>query len=418
MTTVIKSASVEVLPTWATLYTCPASTSAIAMAVLIANDASTVATQSVTVDRYSGGVSYPVASVVALSTASGVNALAGKLTLVAGDSIRVNSGAGLSRFNRLLINMPGNPTQFYTLLTDGAATIIAVPSSDVGPGIYRSADSGATWALVSSVAAGAASLAAGVGGYIGTTFFIYTSATTSYKSVDNGVTWTSQAVTNAPTLRCNMTSGIMKNGATYAGLFSSTVMSTTTDGITWTTTTAMPQAVTYMTWTGTNYVAGRAATACDIYWSTNGAAWTTVAAATGLAGTAVTFITSNGAGTVLASGTSAGVGVSTDNGATWASSNATPTTTGSVGILWTGSTFLVPQSSGTAISTTTTGLANSYSAISTEIGAWLSNGSPVGLLASSIVRPSGNINLYSAQSLLAPAVHSGVWATASVVEVS
>lgn len=354
MTTALLSQSVQIGgPTWTDIYTCPAATSAVVISAIAASP-SVACTMAIA--RKSGSTVYPLTGNVAIAVDTAVNLLAGKLILAAGEKLQAAGGVTSLLYATAQVAAIAPLGTVVALFGNGTETLLA--ASDTG--IWRSADGGVTWAQRYTGTATTFTK----GGYIDTTWFIYTSATASWKSTDDGLTWTAQAVTNAPTVLCNSIGGIAKNGSTYAGLFDSTHMTTTTDGITWTQAAAFAQAVGNLCWTGTNYVAGRSATASDMYYSTDGASWTTVTGTGLVTGTYPKGLVSNGSGVVIAMGQASGVSRSADHGATWAD-----ITTGVPGLyfntasmfgVWTGSAFAFHGASGTTVAVSTTGAINTW----------------------------------------------------------
>ena len=313
---------------WQTVYTCPVGKSAIIKSAIGVNDASSASSISAYLGVNRSGVVTPLTGQIALTTAASVDLLAGTLTLEADDILVAKAIQG-ARFKAGVATPGGNLSRFEA----NGSTVIAVTST----GIFRTTDF-VTWTQVYVGVAG--SLIA----RIGSAWFCYSSATASLRSTDDGLTWASQAVTNAPTVAANKVGGaIIKNGATFAGLTATgAAMTTTTDGITWTVQTAFPFAVGSLTWTGANYVATRGATDNSVYYSTNGTAWTTVVA-TGITTHGVGSMATNGAGVIIAFGSAASqASRSTDHGATWATLvTGGPAHVASPLAFWTGSVFAV-----------------------------------------------------------------------------
>lgn len=408
----LKSASIAHAPfAWETVYTCPVGKSAVVISAIGSNTAETNQTQGVSLAKNVSGTRTTLAQNIGVTTSSSVALLPAKLALSAGESIdaRINSLSYQSRFQRGFQSTI-LPNSLTFLLTNGTNTLIAVFEASSN-GIWRSTDGGDTWSQVNTTATLTA-----IGARIGTDLFVYTGATSALRSTDGGATWAVQAVTNAPTIQINRQGSIVKNGGTYAGLFSPTVMSTTTDGITWTTTTAMPQGCAALTFSGTHYIAGRNGTACDVYRSTDGTSWATVSLATQLVGTGIyaTYggLVSNGTGVVVVARNDAAVcAYSTDNGATWTRSNgAAQASSGQ--LYWTGSVFVAQGS--TASVTSSDGVTWSTFSSAEAVG----GGTPVGFTASQVVAfVSGGIR-YTSTSLSMPAQYSGAAVTISVMEVA
>lgn len=334
MTTELKYAALDRAAggDWQTVYTCPVGKSAIIKAVIGASDGSSSASGSAYLAVNRAGLITPLAVLVSTPDGSSVNLLAGTLALEANDILVTKSNVG-SRFKKDVAIPGGNLSRFEA----NGSTVIAVTST----GIYRTTDF-LTWTQVYVGVAG--SLIA----RIGSAWFCYSSATASLRSTDDGLTWASQAVTNAPTIAANKAGGgILKNGSTFAGLTATgAAMTTTTDGITWTVQTAFPFAAPSLVWTGTNYVATRGATDNSVYYSTNGTAWTTVAA-TGITTHGTGSIATNGAGVIIAFGSATGqASRSTDHGATWSTLvTGGPAHIASPLTCWTGSVFAVQTTS-------------------------------------------------------------------------
>lgn len=314
-------------PALRTLYTCPPGATAIVKSVIASNGTGAASNPSLAVVR-SGVPNYLVSGTSLANTAS-VNLLAGTLALQAGDVLATRGGAAVCA------PLPGTNIGTINQLVVSGSTIIAGTTT----GIWRSTDAMATWTQVYS---GGAISSTNPMAKIGSNWFVYTTATTAIRSTNDGLTWTAGvAVTNAPDWDINGAGDIVYNGAVWGGL-NSNRLTTTSDGITWTLQTAFPVAdVSCLTWSGTRWIAGRNSTAADIYWSTNGVAWTTVAS--GLPGTSVSNLVSNGSGTVIALNTSGGqpARVSTDHGSTWANSALTGLLGGGKSF-WTGSVFVIP----------------------------------------------------------------------------
>lgn len=337
---------------WSVPYTVPVGKTAIGISAIATNDyllqTSPVA---MSMSVVSGGVRTVLANQVAVTNSGAVNMMAAKVALNAGDTVefKLPDGTNISRFNRQTYTVAAEGFSLSTsfCMTNGD-TVIAVGNYTTG--IMRSADAGQTWTRVQTgwhadvAAKGSANW---VGEYINGAFFIYTSTTWALRSTDDGVTWAWVAVTNAPGdttagRYINYKGNVVRAGATYASLNSAgTAMLTTTDGITWTSQTAFPAAVYGLCWTGTNFLACRAATQGDIYYSTNGAAWSTVAFSASAWTNPSQFywgpIVSNGAGLALVyhHGTG-GWWKSTDHGLTWAVGGLSS----GMGLVWTGQCFM------------------------------------------------------------------------------
>lgn len=320
-----------------TIYKCPVGRTAIVKSAIAAstgdiNSTGTFATlctkRGSVVTKLTGGISTP-------NNAS-VNLLAGTLTLEAGDELCTYT----SETNQAMLTLTPSvlPATAYAVSHD-SGTIIAAVSG----GVFRSTDSGNTWAnvYIGSVSAGA------VIAKINSDWFIYNNATTAIRSTDDGQTWVSQAVTNAPTLsNYSINGGVLKNGSTYAGLASGTPrLTTSSDGITWTLATAFPTTVNSLTVSGGYYIAGTSTTA--LYRSPDGITWSTITLSGAQTGNSA-GLSSNGTGVVILARTSSNISRSVDHGATWSTSTATIT-----GItFWTGEVFVGVTSQGYTVSAT------------------------------------------------------------------
>lgn len=324
---------------WRTVYECPVGKSAIVKSCIAANTGEAIATMPATLGIKRGSVITPFTGAIDITSTSSVNLLAGTVTLQAGDKL-VTYTPHQSAVSKQLGIFPPALGVVVNMRARGT-TLIAVTAS----GLWRTTDL-ITWTQVWAAAMSGELLL-----NIGTTWFCYTSATVAVKSTDDGLTWASQAVTNAPTgyVINSFNAGDIKVGHSgrYAGLTytSQYVLTTSTDGITWTLATATPQLINpSIAWTGTHYVAGRSSTSADIYRSTDGVAWATVAAVSGL-GTGVYSVASDSAGGVVATSTSVGTAlVSVNHGATWTTTAAD--TAAGAPVIYTGSAFLGRASTG------------------------------------------------------------------------
>lgn len=333
---------------WRTVYECPAGKTAIVKSCIAANTGEAIATMPATLAVRRGAVTTAITGAIDIPTTSSVNLLAGTLTMQAGDKLMTYTAGQSAVVNQL----GGLPVEMGTISSMRArgTTLIAATTS----GLWRTTDL-VTWTLV-HVAVGGSTLL-----NIGTTWFHYTSLTTALRSTDDGLTWASIAVTNAPTQSATLINGgiIAGHSGRYAGqCFSGvTYLTTSADGITWALATATPQPITpdgALAWTGTHYITGRAATVSDIYRSTDGVAWATVTL-TGM-GTAITSATSNGAGTVVVTGQNTATQVSTDHGATFASASVSSASRAS----YTGTVFFLRISSPAGYAISATGLPGSW----------------------------------------------------------
>jgi hypothetical protein len=295
------------------LYTVPVGKQAVVRTVNITNTAQISVTMSPVLGlRRSGSIT--TLSSPSIANAASANMLTAPITMISGDELVTTDTAGDS-FGEVVTGLFPDGTSTAGVAIVDSNTIICCNAS----GIYRSTNAGVTFTQVSSLSCSSAIRAA----KIGTDYFIYQSTTSAFRSTDSGVTWTTQAVTNAPSLslglRVSAPGRIVYNGTVYGGLTSTTQLSTTTDGITWTNVaSAFANAVDCLVWSGTHWVAGRDATAAEIYRSTNGAVWSTVTARTSGGGQGIGGLATNGAGVIITgnmSGTA--IGRSADHGATW-----------------------------------------------------------------------------------------------------
>lgn len=332
---------------WRTVYACPAGKTAIVKSCIAANTGE-VATMPATLAVRRGAVITEITGAVNIPNGSSVNLLAGTLTMQAGDEL-----VTYTQYQSAVKNKLGLPPEMGTInsLRARGTTLIAAISS----GLWRTTDLG-TWTRVYAGTTGSAML------NIGTTWFNYTSATTALRSTDDGLTWASIAVTNAPTQAAAPINGgiIVGRSGRFAGLCNSSdfFVTTTADGITWTLATATPQPIAWngcLAWTGTHYITARASGGPDIYRSTDGAAWATVTL-TGLS--TVASVASNGVGTVVVVGQYNVAQVSTNHGATFADASVS----GASNALHTGAVFFLRS----------TNLTSSYAISATGLpGSWI-----------------------------------------------
>jgi hypothetical protein len=284
--------------------------------------------------------------------------LTAPITMISGDEL-VTTETAADTFGELV-------TSFFPDGTDNAGVAIVDGNTIIccnASGIYRSTNAGVAFTQVSSLVCSIGIRAA----KIGTDYFIYQSTTSAYRSTDGGATWTTQAVTNAPSVSVGAgiaaPGRIVYNGTVYGGLTSTSQLSTTTDGITWTNVAAaFPATVNSLVWSGTHWVGG-ADGSRSIYRSTNGASWSTVTARTANPGESLGGIATDGAGVII-TGTGNGgtaIGRSADHGATW--SDQTVPFTGATSVApvnYIGSNFYVFTSSTNATNYSPTGLTGSF----------------------------------------------------------
>jgi hypothetical protein len=295
------------------LYTVPAGKQAVVRTVNITNTTQNSASISPVLGlRRSGSIT--TLSSPSIASAASANMLTAPITMIAGDEL-VTTETAADTFGEVVTALFPDGTSSAIVAIVDSNTIICCNSS----GIYRSTNAGVAFTQVSSLSCSSAVRAA----KIGTDYFIYQSTTSAYRSTDSGATWTTQAVTNAPSTsagNCIAAPGrIVYNGSVYGCLTSTSQLSTTTDGITWTNVAAaFPATVDSLVWSGTHWVGG-ADGSRSIYRSTNGASWSTVTARTANSGENLGGIATNGAGVII-TGTGNGgnvIGRSADHGATW-----------------------------------------------------------------------------------------------------
>lgn len=298
------------------LYTAPVGKQAVVRTVNINNTCqAAVAISPVLGLRRSGSIT--TLSSVSIGNGVSANMLTAPITMISGDELVTTEAVAPAFGERLITTFPDGLVDSNLAIVDGTTVICCNVN-----GIYRSTNSGQTLTQVSSLSCEANIFAA----KIGTDYFIYQSTTSARRSTDGGVTWTTQAITNGPDVtnnfgrRISAPGRIVYNGTVYGGLTSATQLSTTTNGITWTNVAAaFPDTVDCLVWSGTHWIAGRSATAAQIYRSTDGASWSTVTARTAGGGGLVGGLATNGSGVVvtgLISGVST-IGRSADHGATW-----------------------------------------------------------------------------------------------------
>lgn len=403
-------------PNLTTLYTVPAGKQAVVRTVTAANTAQTSVTLSAVLGFRRSGVLTRLSN-TSIATNLSANLLPAAMTLIAGDELVTTENAG-GTFGQFV-----NISFSFALAVVDGNTIICCGTE----GIYRSADAGITFTQVSSLSSTTYFAAA----KIGTNYFIYQSATSALRSTDGGITWTTQAVTNAPSaaatlagLRIAAPGHIVYNGTVYGGLTSTTQLSTTTDGITWTNVAAaFPNAVDCLVWSGTHWVAGRNATAPEIYRSTNGVAWTTVTARGASGGAGVGGLASNGAGVIITGnpGSSGTFGRSADHGATW-SDQTVPFTlnfaTFSPPVNYIGNNFFVFLNSSNFTSYSPTGLTGSFvvtNALSTSSSQAADS---YGVNGTNVFYTAGISSGLRTFPLTIPTAFAGMDVTAAILEVT
>lgn len=384
---------------WNTVYECPVGKTAIVKSVIAANDGSSASTVSAKIGVRRAGVVTRLTGSIALTTAVSVNLLAGTLALEAGDELVASTDQNESRWKKGTAVPAGTINRFEV----NGSTVIGLTDT----GIYRTTDM-ETWTQVDP-GDHSSSLVA----YIGTSWFVYTSATTASISTDDGLTWAAQVVTNAPLRPAHkMGGGIVKNGSTYAGIVDAqTSMTTSVDGITWTLSTAFPATSQGLIWTGTNYVTF-SSSANTAYYSTTGAAWTTVTV-TGVSGNVpVGSVAANTLGTLIACGSSGSISRSTNHGATWASaSTGGPGTYSSGFVFWTGSVFCV-QSADSTSQISQSGLAYTWGSTARSYSMYVASS----FIYQGDMYVASGTQIRGSDGLLLPAT-AGMAITASLMEV-
>ena len=296
------------------LYTVPVGKQAVVRTVNITNTTqNSISILAVLGLRRSGSIT--TLSSTSITNLASANMLTAPITMIAGDEL-VTTEVLADTFGEVVTAIfPDGSNSAFVAIVD-SNTIICCNAT----GIYRSTNAGVTFTQVSSLSCSVNIRAA----KIGTDYFIYQSATSAYRSTDSGVTWTTQAVTNAPDpsvgARIAAPGKIVYNGSVYGGLRTSSQLSTTTDGITWTDVAAVfPTAVDSLVWSGTHWIGGRNATAPTIYRSTDGTSWSSVTARTSGGAVAVGGLASDGAGVIITGNPSGSAfGRSNDHGVTWA----------------------------------------------------------------------------------------------------
>jgi hypothetical protein len=406
-------------PNWTTLYTVPAGKQAIVRTVTAANTAQASASLAARLGlRRSGTVTR--LSNTAISNAASANLLPAAMTMVAGDELVTTETAG-DTFGEIVA------TTFPDSLGSSSTPGVAIVDSNTiiccsANGIFRSADAGATFTQVSSLACTTKICSA----KIGTDYFIYQSTTSAYRSTNGGLTWTTQAVTNAPNfagdigLRVSAPGRIVFNGTVYGGLTTTTQLSTTTNGITWTNVAAaFPASVDCLVWSGTHWVAGRDNTSSQIYRSTDGASWSTVTARTDNSGQGINGLATNGAGVII-TGNSSGtaIGRSADHGATW-SDQTVPFTlsaaSGNSAVNYFGSNFFLFTNTTNVTNYSPTGLTGSF-VITNALSTFSADASDsYGVNATNVFYTNTGLRKFT---LTIPTAFAGMDVSAAILEVT
>lgn len=407
-------------PNWTTIYTVPAGKQAIVRTVTAAHTGQTTAALAARLGlRRSGSVTR--LSNVNIENNLSANLLPSAITMVAGDEL-VTFGIEGDTFGEIVAAR--FPNGIATNTGPGVAivdvnTIICCDST----GIYRSTDAGATFTQVSSLAC-VGNIAAAK---IGTDYFIYQSTTSAYRSTNGGVTWTTQAVTNGPGFpasavgaRISAPGRIVFNGTVYGCLTTTTQLSTTTNGITWTNVaSAFPNAVDCLVWSGTHWVAGRNGAAAEIYRSTNGASWSTVVARSASSGGAIGGLATNGSGVIITGNPNdIAIGRSDDHGATW-SDQSLPFTlssaSGNSAVNYFGSNFFLFENGSNATNYSPTGLTGSFvmtNALSTFGG---SPSDSYGVNATNVFYTNTGLRKFT---LTIPTAYAGMDVSAAILEIT
>ena len=362
MTITFKTASLNPLPVGNdVLYTMPALKNGLLVSVIAATTNIAPRNGSLGVLRAGESEVSWLANNISVASGSSVNLLAGKVALNAGDAIAGNQGQFASAGQYTLSGegqrpYAGEPSLLLSN-ANGSIIVAACPT-----GIFYSTDGGVT-----ATRATTETLTTKVGMFFGGLFHVYTSATSKRTSPD-GITWTTVACTNAPVSPVNVLGDIIIKGGAAYGLASTTQMVTSTDGTTWTNYgVVLPAACNSLCWTGINFVAGSSAANGNIYWSTNAAAWTTVA---GLASTAVNLrgIAAVEGNVVVGFGTQ--LWASTDHGVTLVTT--TQSTTAGYPVVSTGAAFLAAQSA-LLESISETGATGTWTSTASPFGSDISN---------------------------------------------
>jgi hypothetical protein len=342
------------------LYTVPVGKQAVVRTVNITNTTQNSASvQPVLGLRRSGSIT--ALSSPTIADLASANMLTAPITMISGDEL-VTTETAADTFGEVVTALfPDGTNAAGVAIVDGN-TIICCNAS----GIYRSTNAGGTFTQVSSLVCSTAIASA----KIGTDYFIYQSTTSARRSTDGGITWTTQAVTNAPNFvggtgyRISAPGRIVYNGTVYGGLTSASQLSTTTNGITWTNVAAaFPSTVDCLVWSGTHWIAGRNSVTSEIYRSTDGASWSTVLARTNNSGQGIGGLATNGSGVIITGNESGTViGRSADHGATWSDQTLPFTisnTSQNSAVFYIGSNFFIFDTS-TLTNYSPTGLTGSF----------------------------------------------------------
>lgn len=399
-----------------TIYTVPAGKQAIVRAVNIVNTAQeNVSIAPAVAIRRSGTVTRISTAAIALGATA--NMLTAALTMISGDELVTTETSS---------DTLGIPVGFIFPDGNSSAPVAIVDDNIIiccnGNGIFRSTDAGVTFTAVSSLTCSTNIAAA----KIGTDYFIYQSRTSAYRSTDSGLTWTTQAVTNAPNavggtgLLISTPGRIVFNGTVYGCLTTSTQLATTTDGITWTpAVTSIPSGSNSLVWSGTHWVAGSTTATPNAHRSTDGVSWTTALTRTASGTVGTGGLATDGAG-VLITGNPAGTGIfgrSTDHGATWSDQTAPFTFSGSTNlssVYYIGSNFVVFNASGISYYSPT-GITGSF--LNTNaLSIWSdSSSSSYGVNATNVFYTQRGLRTFT---LTIPTVYSGMGVAASILEVT
>ena len=402
-------------PNPVTLYTVPAGKQAVVRTVNINNTAQANAAINPTLSLLRSGV-ITALSTTNIAASASANMLTAPITMIAGDEL-VTTEITTDGFGEVVTaRFPDGDNDLPVAIVDGN-TIICCDAD----GIFRSTNAGVTFTQVSSLVCSTTIRAA----KIGTDYFIYQSVTSAYRSTDSGVTWTTQAVTNAPSLstagRSPDPGRIVFNGAVYGGLTTNDQLSTTTDGITWTNVAAsFPSSVDCLVWSGTHWVAGRDITDPTIYRSTDGAVWSTVTARTANSGEGVGGLATDGAGVIITGTGNLGtnIGRSADHGATWSdqpmnftgspASNSPP-------VNYIGSNFFVFTQSTNTTNYSPTGLTGSFVTTGALSNFAASATDSYGVNGTNVFYTVRGLRTFT---LTPPTVYAGMDVTAAILEVT
>jgi hypothetical protein len=400
------------------LYTVPAGKQAVVRTVNITNTTQNSASISPVLGlRRSGSIT--ALSSPTIADLASANMLTAPITMISGDEL-VTTEVNADTFGEVVTALfPDGTNAAGVAIVDGN-TIICCNAS----GIYRSTNAGVTFTQVSSLVCSIAIVSA----KIGTDYFIYQSTTSARRSTDGGITWTTQAVTNAPNFvggtgyRISAPGHIVYNGTVYGGLTSASQLSTTTNGITWTNVAAaFPSTVDCLVWSGTHWIAGRNSVTSEIYRSTDGASWSTVLARTNNSGQGIGGLATNGSGVII-TGNEAGtaIGRSADHGATWSDQTLPFTisnTSQNSAVFYIGSNFFIFNQSAQA-NYSPTGLTGSFVATGARFNFTPAASDAYGVNATNVFYTGASGTPLRTSTLTIPTAFAGMDVTAAILEVT